>query len=124
MDSLPKDVLIYLLQFLNAESVATVNALARHYSLHAKSDLIWQRLTLEEFGTVNKTDINPVAASWFIVYRTFRLALNACSEHFYLLLNRKYRHKDDGEFDAILFRRPDKSMVIPDQCISPEQSRV
>lgn len=65
MHSLPKDVLIYLLQYLDAWSIMRVRQCSTRYALHGQSDLIWHRLTMKEFGAVEKTDVLPVATSWF-----------------------------------------------------------
>lgn len=124
MDSLPKDVLIYLLQKLDTASVLIIRQCARRYAFHGQSDLIWHRLTMEEFGTVEKIDVIPAATIWLTVYRAFRRAL------IYTLAfstpgqfaNRKMNMKKDGDFEALLFRRSDESMVIPDMYMSPHQS--
>lgn len=122
MDSLFKDVLIYLLQKLDANSVLAMRRVAKRYALYGKSDLLWQRLTIDEFGAVEQTDVVPTAADWFTVYQTFNHALkyaladaaeNQCTK---MYINRKTQTESGyAKFDALLFRRLDKSMMIPDK---------
>lgn len=124
MDSVPKDVVILILEYLDAKSVVAVSRCARRYSACYKSDIVWRRHLVEEFGPVEKSDVEPVASTWWITFRAFsralKVALAAEGPEFNPFCTFQYRKARGGYegrhgLQALLFRRSDASMVIPVQ---------
>lgn len=126
MDTTSRDVLILIMKELDLCSLGRLACVSKRYQLYARDDSVWRKLLDFEFGAVGKEDIIPPATSNYELYKAFHRALMGVFRHDsdtyqegmrYQFEHRKPRQIEKyttmPHYEALLFRRPDKSMIVP-----------